>query len=91
MSAHENAVQSLINGGYGERQAREILSFVRGEAREEGYNRGAAAARAEAIADRDALLAIRTAAQGDDMPRVRRLIADYYADARAEDTVAVTS
>lgn len=40
----------------------------------------------------DALLAIRTAAQGDDMPQVRRLIADHYATLRgAEDTGAVSS
>lgn len=39
-----------------------------------------------------ALLAIRTAAQADDMPQVRRLVADYFAAQRgAEDTVAVTS
>ncbi|MFW3473599.1 hypothetical protein ACN24M_20260 [Streptomyces microflavus] len=50
MSAYENAVQSLINGGYPDRQAREILSFVCGEAQNEGYRRGAAAARAELAA-----------------------------------------
>ncbi|MGW6741730.1 hypothetical protein ACWGDX_13545 [Streptomyces sp. NPDC055025] len=52
-SAPESAVQSLINGGYGERQAREILSFVRGEAREQGYASGQAAARKEIAADFD--------------------------------------
>ncbi|MEV1094739.1 hypothetical protein AB0I87_04530 [Streptomyces sp. NPDC049952] len=50
MSAYENAVQSLINGGYPDRQAREILSFVCGEAQNEGYRRGAAAARDELAA-----------------------------------------
>lgn len=50
MNAYENAVQSLINGGYPDRQAREILSFVCGEAQDEGYRRGEAAARAEADA-----------------------------------------
>ncbi|MER6601110.1 hypothetical protein [Streptomyces parvus] len=47
MSARENAVQSLINGGYPDRQAREILSLVCGEAQNEGYRRGEAAARAK--------------------------------------------
>ncbi|WP_327329879.1 hypothetical protein OG265_27040 [Streptomyces sp. NBC_01208] len=51
MSAYENAVQSLINGGYPDRQAREILSFVCGEAQNEGHHRGAAAARAELTAE----------------------------------------
>lgn len=39
-SAHESAVRSLINGGYGERQAREIIAAVRGEAQEVGYRAG---------------------------------------------------
>lgn len=51
MSAYENAVQSLINGGYPDRQAREILSFVCGEAQNEGHRRGAAAARVELMAE----------------------------------------
>ncbi|WP_328902329.1 hypothetical protein OHR86_22580 [Streptomyces sp. NBC_00441] len=38
-TALERAVQALLNRGYGERQAREILSLVRGEAWNEGYNR----------------------------------------------------
>ncbi len=50
MNAYENAVQSLVNGGYPDRQAREILSFVCGEAQDEGHRRGAAAARAELTA-----------------------------------------
>lgn len=40
----------------------------------------------------DALTAIRTAVQADDMPQVRRLIADHYAALRgAEDSVEVSS
>ncbi|WP_328903209.1 hypothetical protein OHR86_27810 [Streptomyces sp. NBC_00441] len=64
MSALENAVQSLINGGYGERQAREILSLVCGEAREAGYNRGAATARTEALTDFADRLARKAEAMG---------------------------
>jgi hypothetical protein len=46
----------------------------------------------ESVSPAETLSAIRTAAQGDDMPQVRRLVADYFAAQRgAEDTVAVTS
>ena len=38
------AIRSLINGGYGERQAREIIAGVGGEAQERGYRRGHAQA-----------------------------------------------
>ncbi|MFJ2004781.1 hypothetical protein [Streptomyces chartreusis] len=40
MSAHRDAVTSLVNGGYHPRQAREIISLVRAEAREEGRRAG---------------------------------------------------
>lgn len=48
-SARDNAVRSLINGGYGKRQAEEILSLVCGEAREQGFQAGRRADRAEVL------------------------------------------
>ncbi|MEU1433966.1 hypothetical protein ABZ438_07695 [Streptomyces sp. NPDC005786] len=51
-----------------------------------------AAEGSEAASPAETLSAIRTAAQADDMPQVRRLLADHFAAVRgAEDTAAVTS
>ncbi|MFB7845464.1 hypothetical protein ACFC34_00310 [Streptomyces sp. NPDC056053] len=79
MNAYENAVQSLINGGYPDRQAREILSLVCGEAQNEGYRRGEAAARAEvarlkrsaALAEEDYRRIVRGACQVESQLRAR--------------------
>ncbi|GGU52101.1 hypothetical protein [Streptomyces lavendofoliae] len=49
MSAYDSAVQSLINGGYPERQAKEILSFALGEAQQRGFEAGRRATRAEVL------------------------------------------
>jgi hypothetical protein len=51
MTGYDNAVQSLINGGYPERQAKEILSLALGEAQQQGFEAGRRAARAEALAN----------------------------------------
>lgn len=45
----EAAIRSLINGGYTERIAREIIAHVGGEAQDRGYQRGRAQALAEAV------------------------------------------
>ncbi|MFD7622074.1 hypothetical protein [Streptomyces sp. NPDC059802] len=59
-SAHEDAVKSLIKGGFGERQAREIIASVRGEAQEVGHRAGLRraidATRAEVLRDAADLL-----------------------------------
>lgn len=44
MSARENAIQSLVNGGFGKGQAEEILSIVCGEAQQQGFESGRRAA-----------------------------------------------
>ncbi|MFI6103219.1 hypothetical protein [Streptomyces sp. NPDC051310] len=51
MSARESVIQALINVGYGERQAREVLSHALGEAQQQGFEAGRRAARAEALAN----------------------------------------
>lgn len=45
----ESAVRSLMNGGFNEQHAREIIARVQGEARERGYWQGRSQALAEAI------------------------------------------
>lgn len=49
MSARESVIQALINVGYGERQARELLSLALGEAQQRGFETGRRAARAEVL------------------------------------------
>ncbi|MFF2964297.1 hypothetical protein ACFVT1_36645 [Streptomyces sp. NPDC057963] len=79
MNAYEDAVQPLINGGYPDRQAREILSFVCGEAQNEGYRRGEAAAHAEVdrlkrsavLAEEDYRRVVRGACQVESQLRAR--------------------
>lgn len=49
MTARENAIESLVNGGYGQQQAKEIIALVCGEARAEGFQSGQAAFKASAL------------------------------------------